>query len=844
MSTGRLRILLPASPEAKGSRIVRPFHRAHLATISLIVLLLITIVFLGGAEAAGSISRMQLGWFAGPTDTGQLTQKSTPASPLQAPQQGDQPRFERTVAKLLNQARVDHNLTPVTFDAALGKVAREYSVTMGQRSFFASVAPSGATPGTRLKAAGYDGTAKVLETIGAGYQTPEQFVGALLSNEKTAKIVLDGDVNRIGVGYAFNRQDRRGSFFHYWTIDLVQKIAPKDAGGVSPQHVPPDLFHAPKHRVQAPRLLSSGLSSNVGPDYYQTSQFMADRVAVGIVFPQCNGAIDRCSETWTATLMDRVYGKIQAAMNWWTTRLGSNVTFVFDQERAIPTAYEPIKHPQSDESLWIGDVLKNMGFPAGSGQNYFDQVYAYDNWLRQSKQTDWAFTIFVANSVNSTTGTFADGYFAYAYGMGPFMVETYDNANYGISEMPAVVAHETGHIFGALDEYAGANVACTEPSGYLIVPNQNSQLPGCLMNVDSIMRGGESPYQENAVDSYALGQMGFRDLDHNGRPDAIDTQPTVVLDPGPVGRVSSVTITGTAQDQPSIPPSPYPEPGPPPITINYITNVRYRADGGAWRDASATDGAFNSVTEAFSFSPALADGTHTIQVQATNRVNNVSSIVTTTVTIAGAISTPTPQFTGTPSPTVTGTPMPTQTATPAPSATPLPTVMLQVSVGWNLIAVPGDSPYTAASLAAEINSQGGTVSEIDRWNLGSWQAYLVGYPFDDFPVDPARGLFVRASAPSQWQIQSAGTLGKRTLAAGWNLLSAPACSNWQLSCYTAATLASSMNSQQGSVVEVDQWANGSWQAYLVGYPFNDFPIEVGRAYFIRATAPSAWKPDQ
>jgi uncharacterized protein YkwD len=831
-------VLLPPPPE-RVKRARRPNRRTYFAISGLLALVLITIVLLGPAEAANSIFQVQLGWFLDATKTGQVIQKLTLDFPLHPPRPEDQPRFERLVAKLLNQARAEHKLAPIAFDGTIENAAREYSTVMSRRGFFGSVDQSGMTPGARLKDAGYDQAETVLEAIGSGYQTPDQFVAALLANGKTAAIVLKGDVDAIGVGYAFNRQDRRGPYYHYWTVDLVKR-----AGSRLPLHGPPDVFRAPKHRLQAPRLLANGLASNAGPDYYQTSQFMADQVAVGIVFPQCNGALDRCSETWTPALMDRVYTKIQAAMSWWTARMGGNVTFVFDQERAIPTGYEPIKHPQHDESLWIGEVLKNMGFPAAAGQNYFDQVYAYNNWLRQTKRTDWAFTLFVANSVNSATGTFADGYFAYAYGMGPFAVETYDNASYGISEMPAVVAHETGHIFGALDEYAGANVPCTDQSGYLIVPNQNSQLQGCLINLDSIMRGGVTPYQDNAVDPYALGQMGFRDLDHNGRPDVLDTQPLIVLDPGPTDAVSSVTVTGTAQDQPNVPASPFPEPGPPPITINYITGVQYSIDGIGWQNAAASDGAFDSVTEAFSFSPALTNGTHTIEVQATNRVNNLSSIVTTTVTIAGAAFTPTPMPTGTAAPTATGSPMPTTTPTPMNTATPVPTVMLQVSVGWNLIAVPGGSSYTAASLASEINSQGGTVSEIDRWNLGNWQAYLVGYPFNNYKVDPLRGLFVRASAPSQWQIKLGGTTDKRTFGAGWNLLAAPACRDGQLSCYTASSLVASINARAGSAVEVDDWANGSWVAYMVGYPFNDFAIQVGRAYFVNVKAPSTWTPDQ
>jgi hypothetical protein len=43
------------------------------------------------------------------------------------------------------------------------------------------------------------------------------------------------------------------------------------------------------------------------------------------------------------------------------------------------------------------------------------------------------------------------------------LVVTYDNDGWGIDRMDRVVAHETGHIFGATDEYDGK----PEQWGYL-----------------------------------------------------------------------------------------------------------------------------------------------------------------------------------------------------------------------------------------------------------------------------------------------------------------------------------------------------------------------------------------
>jgi hypothetical protein len=81
--------------------------------------------------------------------------------------------------------------------------------------------------------------------------------------------------------------------------------------------------------------------------------------------------------------------------------------------------------------------------------------------IRKSWGMDWAFIIFVVDSYNDAQGAYADatGFgwkrYAYAYLNGPYLVVTYDNDGWGIDRMDRVVAHETGHIFGATDEYDG-----------------------------------------------------------------------------------------------------------------------------------------------------------------------------------------------------------------------------------------------------------------------------------------------------------------------------------------------------------------------------------------------------
>ncbi len=623
----------------------------------------------------------------------------------------------------------------------------------------------------------------------------------------------------------------------------VKPGAPYSDGFVAPR--PPSL-RAPMGDIAvngeaafgAPSVPAFAANNSLTPGYYQTSEFMFGKVAVGLVTPQCNGAVDKCSETWTTAMLDQVTNQVTTGLNWWTNKLGGRVSFVVDQQRQVATGYEPINHAQSDENLWIGDTMTHLGF---TGSTYFEQVYAYNNWMRQKYNTDWAFTIFVANSLANGPGTFSNGYFAYSYVPGPFSVITYDNDGYSINNMGAVVAHETGHVFGALDQYAGANVACSATSGYLVLQNQNSQ-QNCSSNVDSIMRGGLVPYVNKLVDPYALGMVGYRVKNPESLPDPINTIPVVALNAVPVTVTRpSLTISGTAQDQP------FASPNGAAITINYITAVKYRMDNGAWQNASPADGSpeFNRVSENFVFTLDLTAGSHTVQVQATNRQNNLSGIVSATVTLPGSNATATPvpsQPTATPVP-----PTPTPTPQATPSATPRTSLagvlVIPINAGNTAISLPY-STFTASALIKAINAQGGAATEVDDWTGREWRAYTPGGNGKDFEIQMGVGYIVKSQAASTWTVSA--TAGSRAqpirLNKDWNMLGIPACRDGETSCYTASSIVAAINAQGGSVVEIDRMVNGAWSAYQLGYDFNDFPIYVGQAYFVRTTKASNWSP--
>ncbi|MBL9140088.1 MAG: hypothetical protein JNK85_29720 [Verrucomicrobiales bacterium] len=371
-------------------------------------------------------------------------------------------------------------------------------------------------------------------------------------------------------------------------------------------------------------------STVTGPSSDQTSEYMIGRIAVGIVFPESAGSM----ENWSSNRQDIVLAKIVDGCEWWRNQGGSRarISFLYDIRRNVPTSYEPIQLPQTDDKLWIAEVLRNLGQP---GTFYFSQARAYAAGLRSRLNSDWAFTTFVVDSLMDSNGRFADGLFAYAYLGGPFMVMTYDNNGYGISNMNKVFAHEMGHIFGASDEYAGTRLSC-EASGYLNIRNGNHV--SCTSSGDPtcMMRGG----LVNGLCSFSRGQVGWRDSDNDGLFDPIDTVPILTLNSAPSEHTAFVV--GIATDMP------YPSPTHRPCTINSILAVDYRLDLGPWLSALPEDGTFEEASEAYRIPMAsVSPGTHSLEVRARSSSGSVTSLARTVVqpdpisfTISGSTETP------------------------------------------------------------------------------------------------------------------------------------------------------------------------------------------------------------
>ncbi len=368
------------------------------------------------------------------------------------------------------------------------------------------------------------------------------------------------------------------------------------------------------------------------PGYYNTTEYMINSVAVGIVMPESTGS----GENWTTTERDQVVSEIQTGLNWWVqqaSQKGMTLSFQYDIQYQIATSSEPITLSSSEDGTWIAQAMTTMGY---TGATAFEQVYKYNNALRTQKGTSWAVTIFVVDSSNDIDGKFPNGYFGYAYLGGPYIVMTYDNDGWGISNMDQVTAHEMAHIFQAGDQYYeagyGGCASTTELYGYLGIANSNCENNNPSADVNVIMNNNSWILHWTTAQ-----QIGWRDSDSDGRMDPVDTAPGVNMSaysPDPTSN-TQLTYTGYAYD------IPYPHHsccGSTDITLNTISSVQYRVDAGAWTDASPVDGSFNKDYEQFTFTtPSLTSATHTIEVKVQNSVGATNATYwSDSVTVQGA----------------------------------------------------------------------------------------------------------------------------------------------------------------------------------------------------------------
>ena len=247
---------------------------------------------------------------------------------------------------------------------------------------------------------------------------------------------------------------------------------------------------------------------------------MAGKVVYSVVFVESSGGTGHCSpadhqtENWSAARQTTVLSQISAGMAFWALRANSPrpLTFMLDNRGSRATSCEPISRGFNDyleRGKWIADVLTAQGYPA-TPSNHSTVARAFVNARRVALGADWGILIVVVDSLNDTDGNFADDRSAGGDLNGLIQYLTYDNGGWGISRMNLVSLHETGHNFGALDEYAVSGCSPSDSWGYLNAANASCNNGGVVSDISVMGEGSELEHPSADVSKSAREAIGWK----------------------------------------------------------------------------------------------------------------------------------------------------------------------------------------------------------------------------------------------------------------------------------------------------------------------------------------------
>lgn len=205
-----------------------------------------------------------------------------------------------------------------------------------------------------------------------------------------------------------------------------------------------------------------------------TSQRLTGSVAVGVII--VNGPT--AALTFTAAEQTKVIAEVQNGLGWLATQSPLGVVFKYDIRPVtinVPAGPGTGGH-EAQEAPWRNAAMQALGFGANMAG-----VTAYVESIRSSLSTTWTYCVFFTK--------YPVAHFAYASIGGPRIVMQYANDGWGPDNIDRVFAHETGHIFGAPDEYAASGCDCGGSWGFYGRPNTNCA--NCAPNggVDCLMKG-------------------------------------------------------------------------------------------------------------------------------------------------------------------------------------------------------------------------------------------------------------------------------------------------------------------------------------------------------------------
>jgi len=234
---------------------------------------------------------------------------------------------------------------------------------------------------------------------------------------------------------------------------------------------------------------AGALSLDAGAGAPPLSTRLTGKVAVGIVIVSGPTA----ALQFTAAERAKVVAEVQNGLGWLGAQnAAAQVSFSYEIQNIAITETPLGGNPSSEqmENRFRDPAMAKIGYAAGLGN-----VAKYADDLRTKLKTDWAYIAFFTK--------YPLGHFAYASIGGPRLVMQYANDGWGPDNIDRVFTHETGHIFGAPDEYAASGCDCGGSWGFYGKPNSNCANCAPGGGVKCLMKGND--WEMCSVTPYHLG---------------------------------------------------------------------------------------------------------------------------------------------------------------------------------------------------------------------------------------------------------------------------------------------------------------------------------------------------
>lgn len=203
----------------------------------------------------------------------------------------------------------------------------------------------------------------------------------------------------------------------------------------------------------------------------ETSGYLEGDIAVAIMIVQ--GPTPALKFTQAEIL--KIVAEAQNGLGFFpTTNPLAGISFTFEIKNIKLTV--PAAPDEADlESRWLDPAMASLGFGPG-----LSGVFDYAADMRTRLGTKWAYCCFFTK--------YPLWHFGYAYIGGPAIIMDPANDGWGEDNIDRVLAHETGHIFGAPDEYASSLCDCEGTWGRYGVVNGNCENCAAFGGVDCLMK--------------------------------------------------------------------------------------------------------------------------------------------------------------------------------------------------------------------------------------------------------------------------------------------------------------------------------------------------------------------